>query len=151
MKILIVEDNPKHMQDAIAACEAAGIPRISAVSELDAHELILNRERYGITAVMTDIFIPHTQEQKYVGTDAPCGLAVALRAEKIGLPFVICTAGYHHGARYNWICQLGRSRGWPDMIDHYDPSDMNAEASTKNWAGAIATLQEIVNRRAQSS
>jgi CheY-like chemotaxis protein len=142
MRILLVEDDPKHGEDAVGALHAAGLEFMHAVTEGEAHAYLDHAKEHGITHVITDLFMPHSSRAPWNHVNDPCGLAVALKAEKLGIPFVICTAGYHHGSRYDWICQIGRSRGWPEMVDQ-SAGGYEGEAPSKDWAKAISELVSL--------
>lgn len=150
MKILLVEDQSSHMAEAEAVLRATGVEYVTASDEYGAMEILREHRLYGdiIEGVITDIFIPHANFSPYHReADQPCGLAVALEAERLGLPFVLCTAGYHHGAKYDWICGMGRLRGWPEIIDgHPEEDEYYAEVEHKDWQKALDVLQERLNK-----
>ncbi|MEO5645883.1 MAG: response regulator [Candidatus Paceibacterota bacterium] len=145
MKILLVEDNSKHREDAEQVLNAAGVEFLYARNVDLAEQILRNNEENGITHVMTDLFMPFGRAGYSNGDNEgrlePCGLSVALFAEEMGLPFVICTDGHHHGVRYDWITMLGRRRNWPYMVDNVrEHTDV---AKTKDWAGALKLLTGI--------
>lgn len=70
----------------------------------------------------------------------PGGVGLAMLAGKASLPFVICTAGYHHGARYEWISALSRTLGWGEIVDGC--KDYLGESDNKDWKGAYEALIE---------
>ena len=100
MKVLVVEDGEKHLEDAVRVLQEAGINVVTAMNETDG----ISALESGIpgfshvSGVITDIFMPHLSTPPWDTANEPCGLAVALRAEQLEIPFVLCTAGYHHGA-----------------------------------------------------
>lgn len=109
MRILVVEDNPIHLDDAIRTLRNAGVEISTTVDENDGLEKL---EESLPDGVITDIFMPLTKgHRRYGSTNEPCGVAIALRAEQLGIPFVFCTAGNHHGARYQWITDVASVRG----------------------------------------
>lgn len=138
MRILLVEDQRPHAEAAIKALGDAHIPYMLAMNAKDALALLADHPFDG---VITDLFMPLSMYDP--NADEPCGIAIALDAEKRNIPFVICTAGYHHGTRYNWICVLGRNRGWPEMVDQESAGE-TGEASTKDWARAVEVLLELI-------
>lgn len=144
MRILVVEDNPEHMKAAVKTIQAAGHEVIQATNFWDGKEILT---RTFFEAVITDLFIPAFKEEK--AADQPCGLGIALVAEKRGVPWIICTAGYHHGSKYNWICELGRYLGWPEMADPQDHNFQGAEeveSPTKDWAWALESLKWLMKK-----
>jgi len=70
----------------------------------------------------------------------PGGVGLAMLAGRADLPFVLCTAGYHHGARYEWISALGRSLGWGEMVDGC--MSHLGEGEHKDWEKAYKLLEE---------
>lgn len=149
MRVLVVEDDMSHMAAALSVLKGAGVQSQACMCSDDA---LAGLAAGGVDGIITDLFMPQSFMHPYRHSQDPCGLAVALAAEKLGVPFVICTAGYHHGARYNWICGIGRSRGWPEMVDSYDQSDPEqAEASSKDWARALEKLQALIAEKASKA
>lgn len=148
MKILLVEDAEKHIEDATAFLTAAGIDFVHAPN-LDKAESALDRG--DITHVITDLFFPQGRSGNSngiaVGEDEddelmlePCGVAVMIWARERSLPCVICTDGHHHGDRYDWITQMGRNAGWPEMVDNRRARTRHDFATTKDWAEALKTI-----------
>ncbi|MGB4076559.1 MAG: hypothetical protein WBK28_02545 [Minisyncoccia bacterium] len=134
------------MQDARRVLTEAGVQVVTAWTESDGIEKLTDSAT-PIDGVITDLFMPHAPMSPWNESDQPCGLAVALCAERAGIPFVICTAGYHHGAKYDWICQLGRARGWPAMVDVEPTNSANryhAEGPVKDWARAWESLEQQI-------
>lgn len=76
----------------------------------------------------------------------PWGIPAALLCAKANVPFVHCTSGYHHGAKYECPDQIMRLMGWPDLIDQ--PSADDGEADSKDWSTAIKSLEEQIVKRA---
>lgn len=68
----------------------------------------------------------------------PGGLGLTLLARKVGLPSVMCTAGYHHGARYEWICGLSRDLSLGKIVDGC--ADLVGEGEHKQWGKAYEAL-----------
>lgn len=144
IRILIFEDNVDHMRDAVAACEAAGLS-IAVFSNLEDALMCFGRNENpngrGFAGVVSDIYMPERFQE---GSPlVPAGVPIALAAEALGIPFVHCTSGYHHGDQYNWICDLARARGWPAMVDVFPES----ESRGKDWPRAIRVLLELVAQK----
>ncbi|MEK7583751.1 MAG: response regulator [Patescibacteria group bacterium] len=145
MRILVVEDQESHIQDARAILDQEGVEYDLVRTEGAAVRQLRDGDQFD--GVITDLFLPHSDKAPWTDADQPCGLAVALKAEQLGLPFVICTSGYHHGAKYDWICQVGRQRGWPEMVD--SSTDYTKEADKKNWKEALEVLLELIAAKAK--
>jgi len=147
MKILIVEDQPNHMAEAIATLKSEGVECVTAENQ-DAASLILFHheiDKIRLDGVITDIFMPPADKSPLA--DQPCGLRVVLETQKLGLPCVMCTAGYHHGVKYEWIHGMCSSMGWY-MVDTCPEEDVyNAEAPHKNWKEALTTIQLLISRK----
>lgn len=158
-KILVVEDNPKHLADARAFFDKVeGVEVYYATAYDEAvenyidenvrdenlgYKLVKNTQR--VDGVITDIYLP--LGARFVGRkndEDPVGLLVAAKCHMEDMPFVFCTAGYHHGVKYNWINMLQRTMHWPEMIDVYSYDD-EQEADQKPWDEAYTTLKELVN------
>ncbi len=144
MKILLVEDTQKHFEDAIGVLTRAEVEFVHVKTLEEAEDVLRQKGKGGITHVLTDLFLPQSYRGDNTSANEPCGLSVALLAEELKLEFIICTDGHHHGPRYDWICQLGRRRKWPEMVDHYRARTNRDVAETKLWAVALAKLTGIV-------
>jgi len=97
-----------------------------------------------VDGVITDLFFPILGRGIQGLDDAPNGLLVVATCKGVEIPCVICTAGYHHGRKYEWANLMNRAMGNPDMVDCYTPGNNDAEGQHKNWKAAYETLKEIV-------
>ena len=163
LKFLVVEDNEKHAADAKRVAEKMGLNIVTARTEREAENLMYKIEwRKGegechiqlVDAVVTDIFLPLIGAEAAGGRtlwdndQSPCGLLVAMKAQKAKIPFALCTSGYHHGAKYQWIQYMTRLLGWPDMVDCHT-AGYEGEADTKNWKSAFEqAIKEVQKREA---
>ncbi len=152
LRILIVEDEEKHLGDAIKTMWKNGVPYTVERNFYHAMRALKDYEK-GRTAkihgVITDIFMPTGEFAPWNDPSTPCGLGVALEAERLGLPFIICTSGYHHGAKYDWACTIGRRRGWPEMVDREYGNDVYSdEAPEKDWQRALDELKKLIAKKA---
>lgn len=145
-KVLIVEDNPKHLEDAVRILQKAGLDVVTAKDAstginrmvgdaYTASRPSIPREAWLVDGVITDVFMP--QNNQTSGDHDPCGLQVAAVAAKAGIPFVLCTAGYHHTTRYEWINNLCGLTRWT-LVD--STTSKTEEAPEKNWAEALEYL-----------
>lgn len=142
MRILVVEDNPELMKAAVAAIQAANAEHevVQATNFLEACDGLLDWP--GVDAVITDLFIC---DGSFVAIkdepNQPRGLGVVLIAREKKVPCVVCTAGFHHGSKYNWICKIGRELDWPEMVDQpLDLYNFETESQSKDWEKALETL-----------
>lgn len=173
-KILVIEDNKKHLEDAKKYLADKNVEVLYASTMQEAKELYkeevqdmeavdalndqldegnINKDEYSkkyaktiryearVDGIISDIYFPLTDTAPYDKPE-PIGVQIALEAKQLGIPCVLNTAGYHHGTKYEWICQLARSQKWP-LIDA--SQDRNKEADTKNWDRAWEKLQHEYN------
>lgn len=133
----LTEEHIQRIQAYGTQLEEQGIPR-----------LIVGERTILVDGVITDLFFPMGRRTRVEELDnAPNGLIVGATCQRVGVPYVICTAGYHHGRKYEWANQMNRAMGAPDMIDSYTPGNNEAEAEHKNWKSAFAMLKQIVEKQ----
>lgn len=155
LEILVVEDRQTHLADAkdfFSRVEGVNVSYATTFSEaeeyLGVHCAPHPYCEPKVDGVITDIYLPIGNRFKgRSGDEDPVGLLVAARCHMKKLPFVFCTAGYHHGAKYNWINMLQRTMGWPEMVD--GSGDPYAEAEHKPWERAYKTLKEVIERHSK--
>ncbi len=193
MRILIVEDDPQHMAEAVSVMEAAGhevlqatnlyeamehLPKIQTKSYDGSQYVYWMRDRFD--GVITDVHfppapvsdLPEGVERGVDCTDntdpnTPCGIIVATACDKTGLPFVICTSGWHHGNRHAWIWTLcGVAKWtivetleafrvpWDESRPKEETRKLNAELFTKDaphkdWTKALEYLVEKVQAKSR--
>jgi len=151
MRILVVEDNPAHMRVAVEIIESAGHEVLQETDFVHGKEAL--RSLPQVDGVITDLFIPDGVFGKNgvsKEADQPRGLGLVLVAKLCRIPCVICTAGYHHGSKYNWICNLSRdsSFDWLHLVDSLaDPEDYEIESQEKDWKRALNTLVRLVETK----
>lgn len=128
-RVLIVEDDQKHMNDAISLCREANLGIVVAYTLDDI-------SWDGIEGVLSDVFFPLRQGEK----EDAYGIAVAAEARNRGIPCVLCTAGYHHGEKYRLvhrICMIDKV----EMVDCYTTD--GSEGEEKNWGLALKELKKL--------
>lgn len=158
-KILIIEDTPKHIDDA-----KAFFAQLKGSGEVTDTEFLFEETCLKATSavtsaptpdgVITDIHFPVLAKHMVRREDdiaftkpQPCGVAIMVICQSRGIPCVFNTAGYHHGIDNQWICALGREVGWPGIVDA--SQEMTGEAERKNWRGAWDALKEEMERKAK--
>lgn len=176
-KILVVEDDTKHLQDAKIFFQSleGQVEVVYATSFNDAREQIRKYtvytgecskddrrgiSEYSLDGIITDIFMPASTRRPeddreseyakriidYTTTNlVPAGIGIAAIANKAGIPFVICTAGYHHGVKYEWINGLSGALEWGDMAD--SSGDHFEDAASKQWSYAYELLTERMEKK----
>ncbi|KKT14907.1 MAG: hypothetical protein UV94_C0006G0071 [Parcubacteria group bacterium GW2011_GWC1_43_30] len=136
MKILVIEDDPKHMTDAKQFFASQTGVEVSYLKRTPYHPVYDGRElqpgKYD--GVLCDIYF----------YDEPHGVAVMMTCRERNIPCIMVTAGYHHGDRYNWICMMARELRCPEMVDA--SSDREKEADRKDWAEAFGQLKKLIER-----
>lgn len=145
-KILVIEDNFKHEEDARRFFRTQPDVEVTYASDYQrASEIMLSYDREAgkntrgdIDGVISDIYFPLISEGE-CNQPEPIGVAVALQLSQVGVPFVLNTAGYHHGKKYEWINVLAMDQGWK-IID--SSSDREKDADSKNWEAAYQSLEE---------
>lgn len=157
MKILVIEDQREHQQQAKQVLEAAG-HEVTIVSDMDTAQESMTSMLYpkeghpaAFDGVITDMYFPYRRFGRGSGgmdfsnPETPCGMAIAAMCDHFKIPFVICTAGYHHGNRYQWAYAAANQMRWL-FIDGYPKSDPYVlDAPEKNWEGALKALIEKVS------
>ncbi len=155
MEIMIFEDSYAHKKDAVKTVEAAGHQAFSLITSPNlssAIYFIRKRQKEGKKFwVMTDLFfiiehteflLPEERGERYASF--PSGLLVMAECQKLGIPCVIVTAGYHHSSACEPVTKALRALGWPDMVDSVDSSSSREElAQTKNWSEGIRHLERM--------
>lgn len=154
MKILLVEDNAKHLSEGVGMLTARGHEVVTACTACDAKNLIRDG---GFDGVITDVHLPFGE--KYPHADfsdpaTPSGVLVALVCRDKGIPFVFCADGYHHGVKLQWvhdICALlaPGGCGWELMADgiHQEGEDEYHEiCDTKDWECALSLLERLIDQ-----
>jgi len=162
-KILIVEDGEQHRKDAQEYFNGLeGQTELvfatyfgSAHSSIYAHQ---TGEQHFDGAIV-DIYMPQSRPKEidprmppmvaehFRGMSEnlePCGVGLAALLEKLKVPFVLNTAGYHHGTKYEWIHNTCGDLNWP-LVDV--SGDYNTEAPRKNWERAYTTLERLMNKQ----
>lgn len=80
------------------------------------------------------------QAWKNGGSDAPLGILVSKRGYESKIPVVLCTAGHHHGAKYEPLRKVATTYG-SRIIDSYS-EDYEQESQSKPWSKALDALME---------
>ena len=163
MRILVVEDQQNHREEAARILTEAGVEVIVADDFREGMRILI--DDHLLNGVISDIFMPEdTYEYRMALETAkdtpdffskrkrerlelqPRGLGLALLADRLMIPFVLCTSGYHHGVKYNWIHGLFGQFGWWDRIVDRPPanfSDMSENPDeSKDWLRALEVVQK---------
>jgi len=90
---------------------------------------------------ISDLFFPYAEGHEQMAN----GLVVAATCQKYCLPFVICTAGYHHGTKYEFPNRVLRAMG-SEMVDCHTDGQKDAEGPHKNWQKAYTIVKELCEK-----
>ncbi len=129
-RILIVEDQERHMKDAVTVAKEMGHSVICASNAGEAASIIRNGT---VDAVVTDVYLPLDDDAPWNHSESPCGINVAMAAKKAGVPCIFCTDDNHHGAKVQWLKSLVDygNMGLPYLVGG------NGIGESKNWKIAI--------------
>ncbi len=151
-KILVIEDDLKHLEDAKKFFEALeGEFEITYASDYESGcELYYDEEKEEFDVnglkkydgVISDIFFPRNKRDK---ATEPVGVSVMMQCYMLKIPCILNTAGYHHGIRYQWISDLQIRMFLPAMVDASSDYGFE-EANQKNWQRAFENLLELLNK-----
>lgn len=140
-KILVIEDNQKHLADVKALF--ASKPEYEVTYLQDGHSAIkfLNENFGKLDGVITDVMMPYNDRAT---AEQPIGFGIAMLCRELGLPCVMCTAGYHHGSRYQWICDLAENL--PLCLFDRDTDDLAEDKNARDeWYKLVDAAGEDVN------
>lgn len=71
--------------------------------------------------------------------ERPFGIVAAEVADREDIPFVLATSKYHHDSgAVGKICVYQRFKGWPEMVDEMDKSEVD------EWKSAVNKLYDLV-------
>lgn len=157
--ILIIEDSPKHLEDAKNFFSTIDNIRVTYQESYEPFNSMtrcntpFQSDNFSMyDGVISDIYFP----DKPGRTIQPIGVSVMFQCKMMNIPCVLCTDGYHHGSHYQWINDmvngLATDGGWktiPPIIDSLDGSEKLKEegengekVATKGWAKAWEKLQK---------
>ncbi len=151
-QILVIEDNEKHIQDAKDFFRLnPDVDVICATNYLEARNDMFKKisdaktgrdvlSKGNIDGVISDIYFPLSSNEPFDQPE-PIGVRVAVELSQLSMPFVLNTAGYHHGIKYEWINQLARSQNWK-LVD--TGRDYEKDSDSKNWQEAYQTLERMI-------
>jgi len=139
-KILLVEDNPKHLADAKALLEDR--VRVGAINGVDyATNLDEAVELVGIKtydAIISDIFFP----AEAGGIEEELGTFMGRYALDYNIPFVLITSTYHHGCKTQPACDWIRNRGM-NLVDNPE-ADKWGDSDYKKWDDAYLSAMYLL-------
>ena len=159
-KLLIIEDNPKHLQDAknfFSTIEGVDVTYQESYEPFSfmtrMNTLALGDDFKKYDGVISDIYFPEKPGKE----TQPIGVSVMFQCKVMNVPCVLCTDGYHHGQHYAWIHEMVVAfakftewKGVPYIVDSMNGKEklkekgkMGEEVTTKGWAKAWEELQNL--------
>lgn len=149
MRILVIEDEKKHIQDARTFF--AGKPDTAVVFASDFASAQEHLEPGRVDGVISDIFFSYSDFVP-AGIDwdgswrknACCGVAVMMICLERMLPCVLITDKHHHGDSLQWICLLQRGLLLPEIVDVTTFEEGADWRGKKNWDEALHQLRRLI-------
>ena len=141
MKILVIEDTPKHRDDAKNFF--ASQSDVVAIYSSDFAGARRFLEKGKVDGVISDIYFPYQNESIWSEPEA-VGVYVMMLSRKLGIPCILNTDGNHHGPRFQWIHDMLGRLGLPAMVD-----TSNNKAESKNWQDALDALKAEIDKAPQ--
>lgn len=161
MKIALIEDNPAEMERAQRAVVEASLAIHTDIEwesfrmDMVPLEFVFQRlEAMGgtLSGVITDLhFNPRVEwspknspddaatARSLASNPPPAGLAVVIWCVARGVPVVICTDSYHHGAGVTWFNDVGLPKGRGEGDIRLSLTDV-VRNGRKDWDEAINSL-----------
>lgn len=156
-KILVIEDNQKHLADAkaffagkpeyqvdYAETGRNGVHSLIGGKETNASLLWLKNNGYikvQHVGVITDIFMPW--ELPNFSLEVPAGFTIAKLCNDLGIPVVMNTSANHHGKNFQWMNELVPIMGFDrdQLVDSDYVSSILpiGEASNQAWDTYLET------------
>ena len=157
-KMLVVEDDPKHLAEARELFEGIdglqtfyATSLVEVIGEEESRGMLYEFKEVGgeitptplVDGVITDLFFPYEPKLD----NKPNGIIVAVICQKLRIPYVVCTAGHHHG-KDGWAISAIYHTERPEIrmprIIEGGPFCRYKEAEHKRWADAYKALKKIV-------
>ena len=166
IRILVIEDQKKHQQDAKRFFAAhpeveikyrhdfnevmrdIGFTRRCGSGYYDDSEYRTAPHDPGMDGVISDIYFPPDEFEPEISEAS--GVVVALICREKGIPCVLNTEGWHHGLKYQWIAHLAKDGLFPIFFASSRKMGKE-EAVTKNWEGAFGKLCELIKAKSTES
>lgn len=142
MKILVIEDNQKHLEDAHRFLTS--LKEVEVIYARTFRAAKPHLEPGVVDGVISDIYFPLDSPYSDYGQEEAIGVAVMILCRERKIPCVLNTSGYHHGKRYQWIFELLNALEHYVLIESGRWDQKHAEADSKNWELAFTTLRNSI-------
>lgn len=160
-KILIIEDNPKHLNEVKDLIDG----RVRAGADINAHFVstfeaalkALDTEQYD--GIISDIFFPEREGapaepttraprldeyEQLKWAEGVSGIKLVREARARHIPFILCTSTYHHGEKTQPVTIWLRKNDVNYIVDaSYKVGE--GEAEHKDWQSAFIELAYVRN------
>jgi len=146
MRILVIEDNEKHLKDAKNHCTTLVGCVVDFAKTLAEALALLQENNYD--GVISDVFFP--AEDGATVESFQNALAISAKLVEMGVHHVFNTSGNHHGRKYEgfvWATPKATYTDDPEgnkydfrttgMIIEAYPSNPEADKDTKQWQAAL--------------
>ncbi len=155
-KILVIEDNQKHLADAKAffadkpeyQVEYHDSNIMLTIGNLIGRFYLKSRRDkidFGYDGVITDLFFPW-HEEKYP-LEVPAGMGIAMFCNEHQIPCVVNTSGGGHGQRSRWATDILRSMNFPLFAEGFEDD----EVAQKKWPQVVEQLDYLINEKRKQS
>lgn len=164
MRILVIEDNEKHLNDARQYSQTLTGCEVDFATTLAEALALLEENSYD--GVISDVFFP--AETGASAETYENALTINAKLIEMDIHHVFNTSGNHHGAKYQgFLHQTPKFRGndgvydniysapWPlgilgtGMVIEAYPDDSNGDKDTKQWQAAFRYILLVHALRAQ--
>lgn len=139
-QIMVIEDNPKHLEDVrgLITPREDLVEAVYATNLAEALELLNFRKPDG---VLSDAHFPKAAG----GPEEPFGIDMIDYAMERKMPFTIVTSAYHHGTKTQPVHERAVNSGI-GLVDCYIEGDKEGEASSKRWDEGLVTLIFLIDK-----
>ena len=142
-RILVVEDNPKHLKDVKEYIEQLKGVEVDFATNLEEANKLLDSNHY--KAAVSDIFFP---DKEGGDPDNPKNAgSISMKFNDLGIHHVFCTSTHHHGKKQSEVEIHGKIynekfvNGAILESDERDLQDIHyGETDEKSWQAAFRTL-----------
>lgn len=148
MRILLLDDSPKHRRAGVAQLQALGHEVVQFSSYWDAHEAVRGGQKFDVA--LLDMLMPAESntlgsdgQTKWLGVEMDFGIGTAFELARLGVPLVaVATDSNHHShpasAMVDWF------DGEPFRVNEALVVIMHSpmQGEVKDWARVLAILTE---------
>jgi len=142
MRILVIEDNERHIADAKNFFDGQTDVEVEYASNMETALPHLKPD--AVDGVISDIIFPYDGSRRSYKPNGAQGAIIAALCHERVIPCVLITDSSHHSENNNWVCGTARSLHLPELIDCVrNPGDPMA-VKGKRWEDALITLHRLI-------